>query len=84
MEKLVRIHLLQRRRIHYHGFDVARDRNHRSALFARIHQSVEKVDNARSRCSANGNGCTGEVSICDSGEDSVFFISNMHKLDVSV
>jgi len=67
-----------------HGFDVARNRNHRSALFARIHQSVEKVDNARSRCSANRDGYTGEVSVCDSGEYAVFFISHMHKFHISI
>ena len=42
------------------------------------------MDNARSRCSAHGDGCAGEVSICDSGEDAVFFISNMHKVDISI
>jgi hypothetical protein len=42
------------------------------------------VDNARSRCSANGDGCTGEVSICDSGEYAVFFVSHMHKVHISI
>ena len=42
------------------------------------------MDNARTRCSAYGDGCAREVSICDGGEDAIFFISNMYKVDVSV
>jgi hypothetical protein len=35
-------------------------------------------------CSANRDGYTGEVSICDSGEYAVFFISHMHKVHISI
>src|ERR1700733_2647727 len=42
------------------------------------------MDYARSRCSAHGDELACEVSICDGREDTVFFISNMHKVDVSV
>src|SRR5580698_44915 len=56
LEEVIGIHLLQRSGIDQATLDVTRDCDHGCSLFAGVHQPVEEMDNARSGCSADGDG----------------------------
>ncbi len=84
VEKLVRVQLFEGGGVDEAGLDIAGDRNDRGSFLPRIHQSVEEVHYARAGRSANRHRVPAQVGVGDRGEDTVFLVANMDKLDLAV
>ena len=84
VEKFVRVQLFERGGVDELGLDVAGDGDDRGSLLARVHQSVEEMRHARAGRSANRHRFAAQVGVGDRGEDAVFLVTNMDKLDLAV
>jgi hypothetical protein len=84
IEEFVRIELFQRERVQDAGFDVARNCDDRRAFLARIHQAVKQMNHARTGGSADCRRIARQVSVSNSGENSIFFVTDVDEIDPAV
>ena len=84
IEELVRVQLFQGGRIHDSRLDISGYGDDRSPFLACVHQSIEEVRYARARGSTYDHWVTAKIGIRHCGEDTIFFVTDVDKLNFSI